>query len=247
MWNFPLAEVVIAGTGKKTLSMDYNFYYAQSRGEPDYAHSDLFEQQMYDTYVNYFNNNYNGNRAPIHIGHHFSKWNNGAYWRAMQRFAAAVCAQPEVECINYRELTEYMDKVPNSVIDQWQQGNFDHRLPLRLATTNGRGLKMNVALKNDRGNLKPDIHFDERSMRYEVKRYINEQEVSERDFNLDKVAEVTAQGEKSTVGFKVMVNGREVSRVTHEVSNLDQAGSEVWSEALEKRALKGDLPEAHQD
>ena len=245
LWNFPLAEVTIAGTGKRTLSMDYNFYYAQSRGNPDYAHADLFEQQMYDTYINYFNANYNGNRAPIHIGHHFSKWNNGAYWRAMQRFAAVVCTQPEVQCINYRELTEYMDQVPNSVIDSWQQARFEPGKTIRLPTTNGRALQMNLALKNDRGNLVPRIRFNEGSMHYEVKRFINDQEVSARDFNLSKVAEVTAAGEKSQVGVQVLVNGREVARVTHEVSHLDQAGAEVWSEPLENRALMGDLPEAH--
>jgi hypothetical protein len=39
IWNFPLAELRIAGTGKRTLSMDYSFYFAQSEGKPDPAHA----------------------------------------------------------------------------------------------------------------------------------------------------------------------------------------------------------------
>lgn len=111
VWNFPLAEVRIAGLSKSTLSMDYNFYVADTKGSPgnpeDYA---MYEQRMYETYMNYFESNYFGNRAPVHIGHHFSRWNGGAYWKAMQRFAESVCSQEEVKCVTYSELVDYMDK-----------------------------------------------------------------------------------------------------------------------------------------
>ena len=36
-WNFPLATLKIAGSGKATLSMDYNFYMAQSAAKDDLA------------------------------------------------------------------------------------------------------------------------------------------------------------------------------------------------------------------
>ena len=109
IWNFPLAEVRVAGTSIKTLSMDYNFYYVQSHAKEDPAHGAQFEEQMFQTYMTYFQGNYNGNRAPINIGHHFSKWNGGAYWRAMKRFAQKVCGQPEVKCVTYRDLTKYLN------------------------------------------------------------------------------------------------------------------------------------------
>lgn len=86
-WQFPLAEIALIGTAKKTLSMDYNFYMQQSRGVRDEANKDLYQKQMVDSYMKYFNDNYYGRRAPIHIGHHFSRWNGGAYWEAMQTFA----------------------------------------------------------------------------------------------------------------------------------------------------------------
>lgn len=111
IWNFPLAALTIVDTGKKTLSMDYNFYVADSKGVagPASEHAN-YEDRMYRTYLAYFENNYYGNRAPVHIGHHFSLWNGGAYWRAMQRLAKTVCSKPEVVCGTYKELMSFLEK-----------------------------------------------------------------------------------------------------------------------------------------
>jgi len=125
-WNFPLAGLRISGTNQRTLSMDYNFYVADSNGKPGAATDwSRFEEQMYNTYMQYFQNNYFGNRAPVDIGHHFSLWNGGAYWKAMKRFAQSVCSLPEVECVTYRELSEYLNQSGSSKISQFQAGAFE--------------------------------------------------------------------------------------------------------------------------
>ncbi|MBY0384791.1 polysaccharide deacetylase family protein [bacterium] len=125
VWNFPLAGLQIYGTNKKTLSMDYNFYFSQSQGAPAPASKHKqFEDEMYNTYLAYFQYNYLGNRAPLHIGHHFSKWNGGAYWNAMQRFAEAVCAKPEVQCVTYKDLLNFVELNAEKIAD-YQDGNFD--------------------------------------------------------------------------------------------------------------------------
>jgi hypothetical protein len=124
IWNFPLAELIIAGTKKRTLSMDYNFYFQQSKGEPDPDNADLYHDQMLATYRAYFKANYNGNRAPVHIGHHFSKWNNGAYWRAMQDFALEVCGQPNVRCTTYGELVKFMESRTPEQLDDYRHAKF---------------------------------------------------------------------------------------------------------------------------
>lgn len=124
LWYFPLASINIAGTAKKTLSMDYNFYYAQSGAKPDAANSAVYEEQMYQSYVNYFQSNYRGNRAPLNIGHHFSLWNGGAYWRAMKRFASNVCGLPEVKCVTYKELLAYVETLSPSQLKAFESGNF---------------------------------------------------------------------------------------------------------------------------
>lgn len=124
IWNFPLAQVKIVGSGKKTLSMDYNFYYTQSKGLPDSANKELYKKQMLDTYMQYFESNYFGNRAPVNIGHHFSKWNGGAYWEAMQEFAQRVCSQPEVKCITYKDEVAFMEANSDRIAD-YRAGNFE--------------------------------------------------------------------------------------------------------------------------
>lgn len=123
-WNFPLAKLKIAGSGKPTISMDYNFYEAQSDAEDDLAHAAIYETQTFETYMEYFTENYNGNRAPVSIGHHFPLFNGGAYWNAMKKFALTVCGLPEVRCVSYRQLADFMDKVDTSTLAAYRRGHF---------------------------------------------------------------------------------------------------------------------------
>ena len=79
---------------------------------------------MVQSYVQYFHNNYFGNRAPVHIGHHFSQMNGGAYWKAMQRIARYVRKKPDVICGTYKELLSFIEKNKHR-LDDYQAGNFD--------------------------------------------------------------------------------------------------------------------------
>jgi len=124
VWNMALAQLKIVGSGKNTLSMDYNFYVAQSKGNPDAANAAKYQKEMIDTYRAYFKNNYYGNRAPVHIGHHFSKWNGGAYWNAMKDFAKEVCGKPEVKCVTYKELVTFMEGLTPAQRRDFQAGDF---------------------------------------------------------------------------------------------------------------------------
>ncbi len=109
--QYPLAYVERSNGGGTVLSMDYNFYVAHSNARPGNSEDlDRFEQDMLETYKAYFNDNYNGNRAPIDIGHHFSLWNEGIYWNALKRFAVWACNQPDVICGTYSELTYYLNQ-----------------------------------------------------------------------------------------------------------------------------------------
>jgi hypothetical protein len=124
VWNFPLAQLVLKNSGKRTLSMDYNHYVGHSKGISDSANSEKYRKDVFDTYMAYFNQNFSGNRAPLHIGHHFSKWNGGAYWNAMKDFALAVCTRPNVRCGTYRELVAFMEALPPGKRAELQAGNF---------------------------------------------------------------------------------------------------------------------------
>jgi hypothetical protein len=123
IWQFPLASLRIVGSGKGTISMDFNFYEADSKAQPKPEGKEVFKKQMIDTYAKYFEGNYFGNRAPLHIGHHFSKWNGGAYWEAMQVFAKRVCGLPEVKCVTYSELMSFLNE-KRDLIPSYQAGGF---------------------------------------------------------------------------------------------------------------------------
>ncbi|MAV91271.1 MAG: polysaccharide deacetylase [Bdellovibrionaceae bacterium] len=124
VWNFPLASIRRYGTKYSTLSMDYNFYYSHSkgkRGEPsDFAD---YREEMYKSYLQYFKTNYLGNRAPVHIGHHFSTWNGGAYYAALKDFANTVCSLPETRCVTYTELMNFLEDHQDE-IKSYQAGKF---------------------------------------------------------------------------------------------------------------------------
>lgn len=103
LWNFPLVSLPV-GRGS-VLSMDYNFYAMHNRygGNP--------HGSMQRAYFNYFAHNYEGSRAPISIGHHFSRWKGGAYWAALSQFAADKCHEPEVVCGTYYGLMDLMPRL----------------------------------------------------------------------------------------------------------------------------------------
>lgn len=123
--DFPLASVKIVGSGKNTISMDYNFYVVQSNAEraPD-ENLGEFEQEMLQTYKAYFNNNYYGSRAPVDIGHHFSLWNKGIYWSALKKFANWACRKEEVICGTYSDLATYIKNQAPEVLAEVQLGRF---------------------------------------------------------------------------------------------------------------------------
>jgi Polysaccharide deacetylase len=156
VWNFPLASINIAGTSKSNLSMDYNFFVAQSGGKDGPpAKFKEYEDQMFQSYVNYFNHSYFGNRAPVHIGHHFSQMNGGAYWKAMQRIALHVRKKPDVVCGTYKELMNFVIK--NKLhLDDYQAGNFDKPAaprglaPVMMAEVSQEQLDLNQAKKKPR-------------------------------------------------------------------------------------------------
>ncbi|MFN7454348.1 MAG: hypothetical protein ACK5RO_06770 [Pseudobdellovibrionaceae bacterium] len=137
-WYFRLAVIPVPGLNHGVLSMDYNFYVAHSdnpnspKDKPDKTQE--FEEQMYQAYVSWFQRNYHGNRAPMNIGHHFSTWNKGAYWKALKRFMTDVCQQPEVKCTTGLELAEYLESLPASTLASLKQGQFDRKNLPRLAS-----------------------------------------------------------------------------------------------------------------
>lgn len=111
LWEFPLEKIPFAGSATSSLlSMDYNFYFKQSQAH-DVAKKgtplwDTYYNQVLTSYRDYFTKSYEGNHAPLFIGHHFSLWNDGVYWEALKTFARETCGKPHVRCVSYKEVLQ---------------------------------------------------------------------------------------------------------------------------------------------
>ncbi len=129
LWVFPLAYVPSYGTGKRILAMDYNLCYQHEGCKTKAAYpastTDTWGQQALDTYRQYFQTNYTGRRAPVILGNHFSMWHNGAYTAALSAFVHETCTKPEVRCVSYRELAEWLNATPEDQLQSWRLGEFD--------------------------------------------------------------------------------------------------------------------------
>ena len=112
VWNFPLAVIPEGGSKRPVvLSMDYNLYVRHSRARELPERAAEFRERTLKAYMRYFAKSYYGNRTPVHIGHHFSEWNGGAYWDALKAFASTVCAYRDVECVGYSELADALESI----------------------------------------------------------------------------------------------------------------------------------------
>lgn len=148
IWDFPLAMINVPGRSKRIVSMDYNM-----------KMNDISGERVLTGYLDYFKNNYEGNRAPIHIGHHFSKWRNGEYWWALQEFVKSVCHKPEVICGNYMELVNFMDNLEEEQLAKYQRGEFKNSESLNLSflAMNVYKSRHQVYKKNNRPPSKDEL------------------------------------------------------------------------------------------
>ncbi|MCP3769655.1 hypothetical protein [Streptomyces sp. MAR25Y5] len=111
LWDLSLQLVPFPGHSFEQLAMDYNFMVNQSgtatQGDP--AKHALWGDQMRDGLLAGFRRAYDGNRAPLIIGNHFESWNGGTYMRAVEETVEAVCNKPDVRCVSFRQLADWLD------------------------------------------------------------------------------------------------------------------------------------------
>jgi len=113
IWHIPLGVVYLGPSHHAVLAMDYSLRQYQTNGRDTLSSTTpawhAKYQDVLDAYMNAFAHSYSGNRAPIVIGNHFVKMNDSLYWEAMKSFAEQVCGQPQVRCVTFSELTDYLD------------------------------------------------------------------------------------------------------------------------------------------
>jgi hypothetical protein len=104
IWSFPLLEIPFVGHTFRVVSMDYNFLANQVGEDPAAA-----EREAYLSLWRAFRTSYFGNRAPLSFANHFETWNRWAYDHALTRVVLRACRLPEVRCVSFRELVDWLD------------------------------------------------------------------------------------------------------------------------------------------
>lgn len=121
LWEFPLQLIPFVGHTYQVVSMDYNFFYNQALAGLSPAVS---EQQAYASLWHAFLASYHGNRAPLSFANHFETWQDWAYDKALARVVVQACRMPEVRCVSFRELADWLEAQPPALLRRYELGRF---------------------------------------------------------------------------------------------------------------------------
>jgi peptidoglycan/xylan/chitin deacetylase (PgdA/CDA1 family) len=101
--RFSLPQIPEGPAARRVIAMDYNLFVRHSGGfeRPDEAAA--FQERSYEAFKAAFDAQYEGGRAPLQLGFHFTLMNDGAYWKALERFACEVCVMADVVCTSYQD------------------------------------------------------------------------------------------------------------------------------------------------
>ncbi len=111
--RFALPMIPEGPDGRRIIAMDYNLFVRHSGGfERDDADG-AFEDRTLRAFTAALEAELAGKRRPLQIGLHFTLMNGGAYWRALERFAADACGRDNVVCSTYSATLDGMSMPPS--------------------------------------------------------------------------------------------------------------------------------------
>lgn len=101
--RFALPMIEEGPKSRPVIAMDYNLFVRHSGGLERGDAEGVFEERALSAFRSALDAERSGARRPLQIGFHFTLMNDGAYWRALERFAEDACALPKVRCVSYRD------------------------------------------------------------------------------------------------------------------------------------------------
>lgn len=101
--RFALPLIPEGPEGRRIIAMDYNLFVRHSAAFETPSKAREFEDRTLKAFHAAFEAEYGGERRPLQIGFHFVEMNGGAYWNALERFAAETCGRPDVACVTYQD------------------------------------------------------------------------------------------------------------------------------------------------
>lgn len=253
-WNFPLAQMKIAGTSRTTLSMDYNWFVYQTGGVTKKNMTDAeynrFYTQMLDSYKYYFKKNYFGNRAPVHIGHHFSKWNRGVYWQVMKDFSKFVCNKPEVRCVTYVEYANWLDGLDSNRYEAYRKGNFERMRDDNTIKDIATPVLADIRLESGAGKFEAVIADADKakalSLGWKPQIQVNMEHQGAAMITREELAQKVKPGESVILRASILNrSGADVNWETYKITNFGTEEENLVG-PLEDQLLQGETAEAHE-
>ncbi|MFP1631808.1 polysaccharide deacetylase [Zhengella sp. ZM62] len=98
LWRLPLPMIPEGPRARRIIAMDYNWFARHSGAKEDAANAQAYEERAYRAMMGQFDRAHGASRKPVQAGFHFTLMNDGAYWRALERFAREVCGKADVTC-----------------------------------------------------------------------------------------------------------------------------------------------------
>jgi hypothetical protein len=124
LWQYGFPTVNIEGVNRPMLTVDFSLRENMDpKKDADEAQAKDISRRVYEGYRKGFDQLYYGNRAPFEVSNHFVHFTKEAYNLAVEKLLIEVCPMAEVQCVNYRELTDWMDKHKDS-IEGFANGSF---------------------------------------------------------------------------------------------------------------------------
>lgn len=262
-WDFPLAEIKEPNGARTWVSMDYNFCVRDSARiakQDGLPASDCFKTvsaerkaevkaNMMNLYRTYFARNYYGNRAPVHIGHHFSSWMSGAYMEVFYEFANEVCSKPEVKCGTYKELMGFMESKSAADIAAYREGRFEKMAaPKALKIDRHWDLKLSMEPKAEGMTFTLAGADSARKGLKQIVTVNGQSKEIQGELSLQEIREMGLNGKDTKVRFAVEDRlGKEVLTGTFEVEKLGTAAEKIHTENLEDKWVEGHMDAADSD
>jgi hypothetical protein len=113
LWVYGFPTVTFPGLTKPMIAVDYsisaNVDGDAIRKELTPARAKEVSADVLNGYLAAFDSLYYGNRAPFEISNHFNHSDHEAYNDAVAQLMKTVCGKPEVQCVTYSELTNWLD------------------------------------------------------------------------------------------------------------------------------------------
>ncbi|MBC7282785.1 MAG: polysaccharide deacetylase [Hoeflea sp.] len=112
--RFALPLIPEGPQGRRIIAMDYNLFVRHSAAFETPSKSKEFEERTLAAFRAAFEAEYEGERRPLQLGFHFVEMNGGAYWNALERFAAETCGRPDVDCVTYQDALRRLERKDGS-------------------------------------------------------------------------------------------------------------------------------------